>query len=446
MDKVITTFFEEKKLKLKNKKILLATSTGVDSMVMLASFLRLRKEYNLDLYVAFVNHLQREQANFEEKYIKNFCEENKLKLAVERLDYLDETENFQNEARKLRYQFFEKVIEKEGIDYLVLAHHANDNLETILMRILRGSNLAGYAGIESVVKFPSYTLVRPFIGVEKADLYAFALRNFITFFEDESNQDPKYTRNKIRKLVDSNLLKVNEQGASKLEEYGETLKAAWRVVSKLVDDFIAKKISNLSFDRLEFLALDPYIQEEVIFKVLKEFNLSKENVLEIISLIASDKANIKTYFKNSFTFYKEYDKITIVPYLKEELELEIIIDSENFYYKDRNLEVKSKKNNLIDRKYWNICYNMDMLPLKLRSRKDGDKIRLQNGEKKVKDYLIDQKIGILEREDILILEDKDGNILSIVGLVNSVFTQGCNCSILIRRTNEGNNWRSINYS
>ena len=300
MDKVITTFFEEKKLKLKNKKILLATSTGVDSMVMLASFLRLRKEYNLDLYVAFVNHLQREQANFEEKYIKNFCEENKLKLAVERLDYLDETENFQNEARKLRYQFFEKVIEKEGIDYLVLAHHANDNLETILMRILRGSNLAGYAGIESVVKFPSYTLVRPFIGVEKADLYAFALRNFITFFEDESNQDPKYTRNKIRKLVDSNLLKVNEQGASKLEEYGETLKAAWRVVSKLVDDFIAKKISNLSFDRLEFLALDPYIQEEVIFKVLKEFNLSKENVLEIISLIASDKANIKTYLKQFY--------------------------------------------------------------------------------------------------------------------------------------------------
>ncbi len=439
MDKVIFAFFEEKKLELKNKKVLIATSTGVDSMVMLASFLRLRKEYKLDLYVAFVNHLKRKEANLEEEYIKSFCKENEIKLAVERLDYLDESENFQKEARKLRYQFFEKVIKKEKIDYLVLAHHANDNLETILMRILRGSNLAGYAGIESVVKYPGYTLVRPFINLEKEDIYRYALRENVKYFEDKSNIDTIYTRNKIRSLIDPEILKVNEQGVYKLEEYGETLKAAWRIVSKIVDEFIEKKVSNLSFAREDFLALDSYIQEEIIFKLLKKFNLSKENVLEIISLISSDKANIKTYFKNSFTFYKEYDKITIVPYLKAELDFELVIDKENFYYKDSKLEVKSKKDNLIDSKYFNICYNMDMFPLKLRTRKDGDKIKLKSGIKKVKDYLIDQKIGILEREDILILEDKDSNVLSIVGLVNSSLTKTCDYSILIRRINEKDN-------
>jgi len=439
MDKVISAFFEEKKLELKNKKVLIATSTGVDSMVMLASFLRLRKEYKLDLYVAFVNHLKRKEANLEEEYIKSFCKENEIKLAVERLDYLDESENFQKEARKLRYQFFEKVIKKEKIDYLVLAHHANDNLETILMRILRGSNLAGYAGIESVVKYPGYTLVRPFINLEKEDIYRYALRENVKYFEDKSNIDTIYTRNKIRSLIDPEILKVNEQGVYKLEKYGETLKAAWRIVSKIVDEFIEKKVSNLSFAREDFLALDSYIQEEIIFKLLKKFNLSKENVLEIISLISSDKANIKTYFKNSFTFYKEYDKITIVPYLKAELDFELVIDKENFYYKDSKLEVKSKKDNLIDSKYFNICYNMDMFPLKLRTRKDGDKIKLKSGIKKVKDYLIDQKIGILEREDILILEDKDSNVLSIVGLVNSSLTKTCDYSILIRRINEKDN-------
>lgn len=439
MDKVISAFFEEKKLELKNKKVLIATSTGVDSMVMLASFLRLRKEYKLDLYVAFVNHLKRKEANLEEEYIKSFCKENEIKLAVERLDYLDESENFQKEARKLRYQFFEKVIKKEKIDYLILAHHANDNLETILMRILRGSNLAGYAGIESVVKYPGYTLVRPFINLEKEDIYRYALRENVKYFEDKSNIDTIYTRNKIRSLIDPEILKVNEQGVYKLEEYGETLKAAWRIVSKIVDEFIEKKVSNLSFAREDFLALDSYIQEEIIFKLLKKFNLSKENVLEIISLISSDKANIKTYFKNSFTFYKEYDKITIVPYLKAELDFELVIDKENFYYKDSKLEVKSKKDNLIDSKYFNICYNMDMFPLKLRTRKDGDKIKLKSGIKKVKDYLIDQKIGILEREDILILEDKDSNVLSIVGLVNSSLTKTCDYSILIRRINEKDN-------
>lgn len=445
MDKVISAFFEEKKLELKNKKVLIATSTGVDSMVMLASFLRLRKEYKLDLYVAFVNHLKRKEANLEEEYIKSFCKENEIKLAVERLDYLDESENFQKEARKLRYQFFEKVIKKEKIDYLVLAHHANDNLETILMRILRGSNLAGYAGIESVVKYPGYTLVRPFINLEKEDIYRYALRENVKYFEDKSNIDTTYTRNKIRSLIDPEILKVNEQGVYKLEEYGETLKAAWRIVSKIVDEFIEKKVSNLSFAREDFLALDSYIQEEIIFKLLKKFNLSKENVLEIISLISSDKANIKTYFKNSFTFYKEYDKITIVPYLKAELDFELVIDKENFYYKDSKLEVKSKKDNLIDSKYFNICYNMDMFPLKLRTRQDGDKIKLKSGIKKVKDYLIDQKIGILEREDILILEDKDGNVLSIVGLINSSLTETCDYLILIRRINEKDNWRGVTY-
>ena len=307
------------------------------------------------------------------------------------------------------------------------------------MRILRGSNLVGYAGIESVVRYPSYTLVRPFINLEKEDIYSYALKEKIKYFEDKSNLDTTYTRNKIRSLIDPEILKVNEQGVYKVEEYGETLKAAWRIVSKVVDEFIEKKISNLSFERKDFLALDPYIQEEVIFKLLKEFNLSKENVLEIISLINSDKANIKTYFKNSFTFYKEYDKITIVPYLKAELDFELVIDKENFYYKDSKLEVKSKKDNLIDSKYFNICYNMDMFPLKLRTRKDGDKIKLKSGIKKVKDYLIDQKIGILEREDILILEDKDGNVLSIVGLINSSLTETCDYLILIRRINEKDN-------
>lgn len=131
--------------------------------------------------------------------------------------------------------------------------------------------------------------------------------------------------------------------------------------------------------------------------------------------------------------------------MKKELDFELIIDKENFYYEDNKLEVKSKKDNLIDSKYFNICYNMDMFPLKLRTRKDGDKIKLKSGIKKVKDYLIDQKIGILEREDILILEDKDENILSIVGLVNSSLTKKGDYSILIRRINEKDSWRSITY-
>ena len=120
------------KEKLNNKKVLLACSTGVDSMVLLD--LLLKHANNCQIIISHINHQKRTQSILEEEYITKYCEEKNIKCYVKKLEHYEEG-NFQEWARIQRYEFFEEIIEKEGIDYLLTAHHADDNLETIIMRL-----------------------------------------------------------------------------------------------------------------------------------------------------------------------------------------------------------------------------------------------------------------------------------------------------------------------
>ena len=194
------------KEKLNNKKILLACSTGVDSMVLLD--LLLKYNNNCQIIISHVNHQKRQQSIQEEEFIIKYCQENNLKCYVKRLEKHEEG-NFQEWARNERYHFFEEIIEKEKIDYLLTAHHADDNLETIIMRLLKSSSLKGYAGIEKEIKLEKYTVLRPLLDHSKNEIIAYAKDNNITYYQDISNYSDDYTRNRIRKYITPILLEEN---------------------------------------------------------------------------------------------------------------------------------------------------------------------------------------------------------------------------------------------
>ena len=169
MDKVIIDFFSRNNLDLANKTIVIAVSTGVDSMALFHAFLSLKEKYNLRLEVAHVNHMVRCESMLEEEYIKNYCMQNNIGFHLMHLK-LNPSLNFQSYARSERYKFFDEVVKKTNAEYLALAHHAIDNMETILMRILRGSSLKGYAGIREVVNKENYLIIRPFLNILKNDI------------------------------------------------------------------------------------------------------------------------------------------------------------------------------------------------------------------------------------------------------------------------------------
>jgi len=442
MEKVIVSFFKNNNLNLMNKTLVVAVSTGVDSMALLVGVNKLKVEYKLDIHIVHINHGVRKESYEEEEYIKELAANNDLKIHVMHL-LKNESLNFQSYAREKRYEFFFKVMKEVKGDYLLLAHHANDNMETILMRILRGSNLKGYAGIADVTLMNGFKVVRPFSNILKDDIIDYVNLHKIKYYEDYSNEEDTYTRNRIRKELIPLLFLEERNAHLKFNEFAVVLRSAALIVEEKVNSIIDSfnTVNNsVSFSAKIFLRESAFIQEEILFSVLKKYELSKANILEIIKLIKSNKKNLKVEMKNSFTFVKEYDKITILNYLIKPLKIHLVINKEGTYKINDTIDIivsKVDSNFLSSKK--ELWYNSNMLPIVIRSRKPGDKLLLESGYKKVKDLLIDLKVGILERDNVLILE-KDAEVLAVIGIRKSIYLKKIkNNDILIelRSTNNG---------
>ena len=184
----------------KNDIIVVGCSAGPDSMALVDMLLKVREKYSLSLIVAHVNHNLRKQSVQEEEYLRNYCEKHHIMFeGMVITEYGDD--NFHNEARNIRYDFFEKVVYKYHAQYLMTAHHGDDLVETILMRITRGSNLNGYSGFKKVVDMEGYQIVRPLLVYTKQELEEYDKINHVMYYIDSSNAKDKYTRNRYRKYV-----------------------------------------------------------------------------------------------------------------------------------------------------------------------------------------------------------------------------------------------------
>ena len=183
-----------------NDTIVIGCSSGPDSMSLVDMLLKVRDKYNLQLVVAHVNHNVRKESYEEAEYLKQYCIDNNLvfeSMVIE--EYGDD--NFHNEARNIRYNFFENLIHKYDGNYLMTAHHGDDLIETVMMRIVRGSNLNGYSGFKEVVDMGTYKIVRPLIHFTKKELEDYANENKVKYYVDSSNDKDKYTRNRYRKYL-----------------------------------------------------------------------------------------------------------------------------------------------------------------------------------------------------------------------------------------------------
>jgi len=183
-----------------SKKFLLAVSGGADSMVLSHLFRFFDSSQNgkgLEFQVAHVNyHFRGEDSNLDQKIVEDFCKKNDIKFHLKDVSEEEKTQmkSLQNWARELRYDFFFKILEQENLDYIVTAHHLNDELETFFINLSRGSGIKGLSGIPK----NENSILRPLLKFTKAEIYAFAEENHIDFREDKSNEKNDYLRNKIR--------------------------------------------------------------------------------------------------------------------------------------------------------------------------------------------------------------------------------------------------------
>ena len=207
--------------------IVIGVSTGSDSM---ALFHYMINNYKDTIICAHINHNVRKQSKDEELFLKNYCKSNNIIFETMKIDEYKEN-NFENEARKKRYNFYKQILNKYNSKYLLLAHHADDLIETVLMKIIRGSSIIGYAGIKKITKRNNYYIIRPLLDYTKEEILQYIKDNNITYYEDITNKDTKYTRNRIRKNIlpllkkeDKNIHKKFILFSKTLNEYNDYLK------------------------------------------------------------------------------------------------------------------------------------------------------------------------------------------------------------------------------
>lgn len=246
------------------KKFLLAVSGGADSMVLSHLF----QISGFNFQIAHVNyHFRGEDSNLDQNLVEKFCSENQIKFHLKDISDEDKSKmkSLQNWAREIRYDFFFKILEEENLDYIVTAHHLNDELETFIINLSRGSGIKGLSGIPR----NENRILRPLLKFTKEEIYDFAKENNIAFREDKSNEKDDYLRNKIRNQLTP---KIVEIFPNFLEQFGESLSYL-----SSVNDFYQNEIENAFQEIL-------ISENEENFVLNKEILLQKPKVL-IIEII-----------------------------------------------------------------------------------------------------------------------------------------------------------------
>ena len=428
MDLVYNFLINEIKLK-KDDKIVIGVSAGPDSMALLHVLIDLRNKYNYQLVVAHVNHNVREESKEEEEFLKKYCLDNNVifeSMTIEK--YSDD--NFHNEARNIRYNFYHELIKKYRANYLMTGHHGDDLMETVLMRIVRGSTLKGYSGFEKIVDMDGYKIVRPLIFVTKEELEIFDKENDIPYRIDKSNYKDKYTRNRYRKYVLPFLKKEELNVHEKFLHFSEELLSCDKLLNKLTKIEMERVYKDGIIDINEYKKTDTVIGKRIIEYIFgciyqdKLIEINNKHVELVIELINSKKTSSSLSLPNGYLFVKEYNNAYFKKDINNISSYDILLTDEVLLPNGmtlKRIDFSSTDGNDILR----INSSDVSLPLHVRTRCDGDKMTIKNmkGSKKISDILINSKIPLYKRDSWPIVVDSNNTIIWIPKVKKSKYNR-----------------------
>jgi len=387
---------------LKQKKLLLAVSGGLDSMVLLYLF----QELNCDIAIAHCNFQLRGMESFgDQKFVQDYAEANKIPIFVTQFD----TEAFAKDyrlstqvaARELRYNWFYELLETEKFDYIVTAHHADDNLETFLINLIRGTGLEGLTGIP----VQNDRVIRPLLFLSRKEIENYAKANNIQWREDSSNASDKYVRNKIRHHLIPILKELNPHFmASFLKTEGylqESLAMVEDAASMIFQQVASEKDNQIHFDLNLLLQLPNY--QSYLYQWLKEYGFTAWE--DIYDLVASQSG--KQVFSTDYRLLKDRDSLILSAIAETEDELFLIHENDTevkiplklAFSKVTAISVASNKTIFVD------ADQLDF-PLVIRKWEAGDSFQpfgMEGKSKKLSKFFKDEKLSLIEKENTWLL-------------------------------------------
>jgi tRNA(Ile)-lysidine synthase len=412
-------FSSENNLIRGDDKILLAVSGGIDSMVMAHLFHKL----NYKTGIAHCNFsLRGTESDKDEEMVRQFAYKNSIPFYSTRFETKAYAKNnrlsVQMAARDLRYNWFEEVRLNNGYDSIAVAHNLNDNIETLLINLIRGTGLTGMTGMRPV----SNKLIRPLLFATRKDIDIYCSQNKIDYREDQSNADTRYTRNKIRLLVIPVLKEINPSIEITLNETAERFSG----LNEIVSEYISRLRESISEEKEHFIAfsishLKTYLHNKaLLFELFRPFGITNVLITDLIKVIEGKTGgqiitDTHRIMKNRREILVSDEKTAgdTVYTIKNVLDFCIFpgISSARLVRITNSFEIPSDPHTA--------CIDSEKVsfPLIIRKWKAGDHffplgMKLK---KKLSDYFIDNKYSRFDKENIFVLESA-GKIVWIIGI------------------------------
>lgn len=445
--KLVYDFLEQLKIN-KNDNIVVAVSYGPDSMMLLDIIKDFYKENKI--VCAHVHHNHRTESDKEALYLEKYCKKNNIIFEMMKINKYRNDKFTEEEARIKRYEFFDKLMNKYDSKYLFTAHHGDDLVETILMRLSRGSSLKGYSGISLMSKRSNYNLVRPLLYVTKKDILVYCDINKISYAVDKSNLDNDYTRNRYRNNILPLLKEENKNIHTQYLKFSTVLQETEEFINRITLNLYDTVVNNDVIDLTALLKQDEYLIKRVIMLFLGNYYKNNISLLNdthislILDLIKSNKTNDRLCLPNKINLIKSYNKLY---FDKDNCYNNYCFLFENYIKLPNGYAIK-RIDRLENTSNYVAAFNSNDidLPLYVRSKNSGDKMEILglNGNKKIKDIFIDEKVELNKRKDYPILIDNNGNILWLPGLKKSKYDKSKtqNYDIILKYYKEENNDRS----
>jgi tRNA(Ile)-lysidine synthase len=412
---------------LNGKKLLIAISGGIDSVVLT----HILHSLKFSIFLAHCNfQLRGKDSTKDEVFVTDLAEKLKVPFATIKFD----TENYAAEkgistqmaARELRYNWFKEIMKENELDYSITAHHKDDIIETVLINLTRGTGLDGLTGIPEVNGF----IVRPLLPFSRNEILVYATKNKIQWREDQSNSSIKYVRNKIRHKVVPFLKELNPSLLDTLNNTLENLKGSQQIIQDSIQSIreelttVYKKEIHFNIDKLKKLS-NPKVY---LYELLKQYNFTEWN--DVVALL--DAQSGKQIFSETHRLVKDRDVIilseisnskkTVVYEIPENTSKITIPIKLKFKSIDIPFDTKNHQNKVLEELVFDnpntiyIDYNKIQFPLIIRKWQKGDyffPIGL-NGKKKLSKFFKDEKMSLLEKENAWVL-CSNNDIIWVIG-------------------------------
>lgn len=403
-------YAREHKLFTASSRILLAVSGGIDSMVMAWLF----RESGIEHVIAHCNFsLRREESDRDEEFVASWADSNNIPFCSTRFDTLSYAAtrkiSVQMAARELRYDWFSSLVRNEGYDSVAVAHNLNDNVETFLINLIRGTGLSGLTGM----KQHAGGVIRPLLFATRNEIAALAAEKNIEYREDSSNIELKYTRNRIRHKVIPEMEMVNPGILAAINETMDHLSSSSEIVDAYVtllsNDLFRLRGDSAEADIDKLTALNP--AAPYLYEIFRRYGLSPKQTPEVISLLGSETG--RYMYTSTHRLLNDRGKIIITPRNTEPKEKYIFnsIDEMRISGLFSEMRITEPSDEPLPSSQLTASLNLDsvVFPVSVRNWEPGDRfmpLGMKN-MKKISDFLIDLKVPLSEKEKVLLLLSGD---------------------------------------